>query len=78
MEKNDLNNKAMLDISNALVNMSKAMKGLNGTINKMVKENLTPKEQAKHRAYMTKYLKLKKDGKEIEAKELYNKYISGK
>ena len=37
MEKNDLNNKAMLDISNALVNMSKAMKGLNGTINKMVK-----------------------------------------
>lgn len=77
MEQDNFENKIMQDLRDSMTAINKTIdEGLKGIDIKLKKE-LGAKGFARWKAFNTKFLKLKEEGKELEAKELEKTYIGG-
>lgn len=77
MIENDFENKALLNLNKTLKDLNKTIKEGANLINNKLRKEMTPEEADKFKAYLTKFLKLKSEGKHKEAAELERKFRDG-
>lgn len=75
MEKDSTDNKLWKELNNRAVDMASLLGDTIGKVVSHTTKDMNPKEKIRANEYLTKYLKLKEDGKHKEAEQLNKDFL---